>query len=255
VIKIDKKVIRSLTIKAFHIEDVEISNKTKIEKGKLSISSSLITNNLFESELIESVKVKILTNKDHNCYINTIMDIIPISTKVLGRIGDGITHTLTGVYVMLTGADENGKQMAEFGSSDGVLSEQMVFGRAGTPGRDDIIIHIDVSLKGNKIFNRNLVNSAFKYSDVFIQFIREELKKLDGRNSDEVHKFEDVWNTDKKRVYLVKQVAGQGAMYDNLLFPEEPSGYKGGRSIIDLANVPIVLSPNEYRDGAIRALT
>ncbi|MGB3367434.1 MAG: proline reductase cluster protein PrdD, partial [Acidaminobacteraceae bacterium] len=117
------------------------------------------------------------------------------------------------------------------------------------------IIHIDVTLKDNHNFNRTLVNSAFKYSDVFIQAIREELKKLDGRESDEVHKFEDVWNTSKKRVYIVKQVAGQGAMYDNLIFPDEPSGYKGGRSIIDLANVPILLSANEYRDGAIRALT
>ncbi|MGB3368433.1 MAG: proline reductase cluster protein PrdD, partial [Acidaminobacteraceae bacterium] len=144
-IKIEKKVIRTLTIKAFHIENVEISCKTKIEKGKLSISDTLITNKQFESELIESVKVKILTKKDRDCSINTIMDIVPISTKVLGRIGEGITHTLTGVYVMLTGADKSGKQMAEFGSSNGILSEQMVFGRAGTPGVEDIIIHIDVT--------------------------------------------------------------------------------------------------------------
>ena len=51
------------------------------------------------------------------------MDIIPISTKVLGKIGDGITHTLTGVYVMLTGVDSNGVQTAEFGSSEGNLKE------------------------------------------------------------------------------------------------------------------------------------
>ena len=36
------------------------------------------------------------------------MDIIPISTKVLGKLGEGITHTITGVYVMLTGVDVNG---------------------------------------------------------------------------------------------------------------------------------------------------
>ena len=27
-----------------------------------------------------------------------------------------------------------------------------------------------------------------------------------------------------------------------------------GRSIIDMGNVPIILSPNEYRDGALRAM-
>ncbi len=58
-----------------------------------------------------------------------------------------------------------------------------------------------------------------------------------------------------KKVAIVKQVAGQGAMYDNQLLPQEPSGMEGGRSIIDLANVPVILSPNEYRDGALRAMT
>ena len=44
-------------------------------------------------------------------------------------------------------------------------------------------------------------------------------------------------------------------MYDNQLFPNEPSGLNGGRSIIDMANVPMIISPNEYRDGALRAMT
>ena len=57
-----------------------------------------------------------------------------------------------------------------------------------------------------------------------------------------------------KKVAIVKQVAGQGAMYDNWLFPDQPSGYNGGVSIIDIGNMPIVLSPNEYRDGALRSM-
>lgn len=36
------------------------------------------------------------------------MDIIPVSTKVLGILGEGITHTLTGVYFMMTGVDVDG---------------------------------------------------------------------------------------------------------------------------------------------------
>ena len=42
-------------------------------------------------------------------------------------------------------------------------------------------------------------------------------------------------------------------MYDNRVLPSEPSGMDG-ISIIDMQNMPIVLSPNEYRDGALRAL-
>lgn len=43
-------------------------------------------------------------------------------------------------------------------------------------------------------------------------------------------------------------------MYDNLLFPTEPSGVEKGISIIDMQNMPVLLTPNEYRDGAIRAM-
>ena len=46
----------------------------------------------------------------------------------------------TGVYVILTGVDVNGKQCHEFGSSEGNLKEQLVLNRAGTPGDNDYII-------------------------------------------------------------------------------------------------------------------
>ncbi len=72
----------------------------------------------------------------------TIMDIIPISAKVLGNIGEGITHTLTGVYVILTGVETCRK--AE--DSEGNLKEQICYGRAGTPGEGDIMIAFDVTL-------------------------------------------------------------------------------------------------------------
>ena len=75
------------------------------------------------------------------------MDIIPISTKVLGVLGEGITHTITGVYVMLTGVDVNGKQCHEFGSSEGNLKDQLVLNRAGTPGMMMMIISFDVHLQ------------------------------------------------------------------------------------------------------------
>lgn len=58
-----------------------------------------------------------------------------------------------------------------------------------------------------------------------------------------------------QKVVIVKQIAGQGAMYDNQLFSKEPSGFEGGTSIIDMGNVPMIISPNEYRDGALRAMT
>lgn len=206
-------------------------------------------------ELIKDIKIDILKPGKYHKHVNTIMDVIPISTKVLGDIGEGITHTLTGVYVMLTGVDEDGRQMGEFGSSQGYLDEQMIFNKAGTPSNKDYIIHFDVTLKGGLPFSRKLIFAAHKTCDVFIQSLRNEMKKLDGRKYSESHEYYDKIKYNKKNVLIIKQIAGQGANYDNQILPNESSGIDGGRSIIDMGNLPIVLSPNEYRDGAIRAMT
>ena len=178
-----------------------------------------------------------------------------MSVKVLGKLGEGITYTMTGAYVMLTGCDADGRQMHEFGSSEGNLKDQMVFGRAGTPEKSDYIIHMDVLVEGGLPYERKLPISAFKACDEMIDAIRNELKKLEPRAATEVHEFYDRIRKGAKKVALVKQIAGQGAMYDNQLFPDQPSGYTGGLSIIDMANMPVVLSPNEYRDGALRSMT
>ena len=44
-------------------------------------------------------------------------------------------------------------------------------------------------------------------------------------------------------------------MHDNVLCPEEPCGIKGGQKNVDCGNVPIMLTPNQVRDGSIHALT
>lgn len=62
---------------------------------------------------------------------------------MLGRIGSGITHKLTGAYLMLTGCDTSGRQLSGFGSSEGILKEQLFFGKAGSPNIDDFIITME----------------------------------------------------------------------------------------------------------------
>lgn len=250
----EEKIIRRLVIKPFHINEVEFGQRFLIKKNQLVINKDIIEDLKNADELIESITIEIIKPGDYDREINTIMDIIPISTKVLGSIGEGITHTLTGVYMMLTGVDADGRQMHEFGSSEGILRDQMFLGRRGTPGKDDIIIHMDVVVKGGLPFDRHLPNACFNACDKFIQEIRDILKKEDGRNATSSHEFFDKIRPGKKKVVLVKQIAGQGAMYDNQLFSNEPSGFEGGTSIIDMLNVPMIISPNEYRDGALRAL-
>lgn len=255
-----ERIIRRLTIRSFHVSQVELGQKTGLKDGVLTLDISLIRQIVDSDSRIRDMSVAIIPPKAqaperHDVEINTIMDIVPISTKVVGSIGEGVTHTLTGAVVMLTGCDEHGKQMAEFGSSEGILSQSMMLGKAGTPSKEDFIIHVDVTLTHEEEADRSQPMAAFRGCDLFLQSIRSPLKAINGRLATESHMFEDKIRPNRKKVLVIKQVAGQGAMYDNMLFPDEPSGFSGGRSIIDVGNVPIILSPNEYRDGAIRAMT
>ncbi|WP_071396372.1 proline reductase cluster protein PrdD [Bacillus tuaregi] len=247
-------VLRSLTIKCFHVEKVVFGQKVNLSNRILTLPNQY---DKLESSFdkVSKLTVSIIEPKQHNVEINTIMDIMPISAKVLGELGEGITHTLTGVYVMLTGRDEEGNQMHEFGSSEGILQEKLKLGKAGTPNEDDYIIHVDVTLKPGLSFTRSLAFSMFQICDSIIQPIRDILKMKNGKDADEKHVYHDRVKRDKTRIAIVKQVAGQGAMYDNLLYMKEPSGIEGGVSIIDIGNMPVVLTPNEYRDGALRSLT
>ncbi|WP_071396380.1 proline reductase cluster protein PrdD [Bacillus tuaregi] len=247
-------VLRSLTIRCFHVTNVAFGKKVNLTNGTLTIPDvDAEFSNKFDK--VAKLTVSIIEPKKHDIEINTIMDIMPISAKVLGELGEGITHTLTGVYVMLTGGDEEGNQMHEFGSSEGILKEKLKLGKAGTPNEEDYIIHVDVTLKPGLSFTRSLAFSMFQICDLIIQPIRDMLKMKNGKDADEKHVYHDRVNKDKTRVAIVKQVAGQGAMYDNLLYMKEPSGIEGGVSIIDIGNMPVVLTPNEYRDGALRSLT
>lgn len=247
--------LRRLVIKAFHITEVEEGGENKVTaSGKMTIEKKILDEILPKYSQLSKLDVQIIRPGEHDRYTNTMMDIIPISTKVLGKIGDGITHTLTGVYVILTGVDENGKQAHEFGSSEGNLKEKLYLNRAGTPGDDDYIVSFDVVLKPGMGQEREGVLAAHHACDEFVQIFREQMKKFRGDLCTERHEYHDVVRPGKKRVLIVKQVAGQGAMYDTSLFAKEPSGTENGRSIIDMGNMPVIVTPNEYRDGIIRSM-
>ena len=125
-----EKDLRRLVIKAFHMKEVEWGDHNDINTdGQMTVSKEMIDGLVEKEPLIEKIDIQIIKPGDHDRWTNTIMDIIPISTKVLGKIGEGITHTITGVYVILTGVDVNGKQTHEFGSSEGTLKDQLYLNR------------------------------------------------------------------------------------------------------------------------------
>ena len=259
----EEKILRTLTIQSLHIKEVEFGEKflftrlngenVKPNYYKLTIPNT-ISENIVEEELISSLNIRIIKPYEHHVHVDSILDVFPISVKVLGKIGEGTSRTLTGVYGMICGRDEDNNPVCAFGDSSGYLDEKMMLDRAGTPSSEDYIICFDVVLKSKAGFSRTGPDSAHRAVDNYCQPLRDILKMKKGADSTEQHIYNDIERVGAPKVVLVKLVSGQGAMYDTHFFPAEPSGFNNSHSIIDSTGSPIYLTPNEYRDGAIRAL-
>lgn len=250
----EKKVIRTLLKKHIKITDVEISDHTAIKDGKIFIDGSIVDKAVKEDPLCVSMSLDVIYPDKRHVYTDTIMDVAPIATKVEGELGEGVTKVADGVVFMLTGVDEDGVQIHEFGSSEVFLDEKMYFGHPGCADEGDIIIRCHAVIKRLTGMTRPGPFAAHKCEDYIIQAVRNELKKYDGEVVRE-EVCEDLRRKGNPRVVLVKEIMGQGAMHDNVLCPNEPCGVMGGQKNVDLGNVPIVLTPNQVRDGSIHALT
>ena len=156
---------------------------------------------------------------------------------------------------MVTGTDANGVQIGEFGSSEGYLDENIMWGRPGAPEKGEIFIKTEVVIKEGTNMERPGPLAAHTATDVITQEIREALKKLDESLIVDTEEFQQVRRPGKKKVVIVKEIMGQGAMHDNLILPVEPVGILGGKPNVDLGNVPVMVSPLEVLDGCIHALT
>ncbi len=251
----EEKKIRSLIIKSFKMNNVVLSEKTKTENKTIYLNESKIKDIIEKYEHIENIKINIINPDNHEMYVNSILDFSPIATKVLGKHGEGITHEIIGVKIMLTGSESCGFQAANIGSSEGILKEKVKLNRRGTPSKNDIIIHVDVILSNGYARNRTGIMEAHSACDEIVQEIRQALKEINSELPTEINEYHDVIRIGGLKVVLVKLVSGLGCMYDTGLFPKEPGGYRGCRSIMDLGNMHIAISPNEYRDGVIRSLS
>ena len=244
-----------LTVRAYHIHKAIYGEENTVNTdGTMTICPDIASNLADKEPLIKEISIHIINPDDHQRYTNTIMDVIPLSAKALGKVGEGITHTLTGVYVILTGIDECGRQICNAGSSDGILAEKIAWGRPGTPLESDILISFDVVLKDGTWAARTGPEAIHRACDDFCQIFREKLKKFNGYKCTEQHVFQETYEPGRKDIYIVKEVSGQGAVYDTRMFAKEPGGYEGGVSVIDMGCMPQIVTPNEFRDGIMRAM-
>lgn len=253
----EAKAIRSLTKKHFKIENVVFAEETKIEGTTLYLRTpeELTKEAVASEELVVDMKVEIITPAEYNKYSETIMDVQPIAAKEEGELGEGITRVIDGVIMMVTGTDENGVQIGEFGSSEGVLETNIMWGRPGAPDKGEIFIKTQVTVKEGTNMERPGPLAAHCASDYITQEIREALKKADDSLVVDTEELTQYRRPGKKKVVVVKEIMGQGAMHDNLILPVEPVGTLGAKPNVDLGNVPVVLSPIEVLDGGIHALT
>ena len=250
------KVIRSLTRKHFAITEVKRGPETKIEGTTLYIREGIEAEAVESQELVNSLKIDIITPDQYHTYSETIMDVQPIATKEGDdEIGLGSTRVIDGVVVVVTGTDANGVQIGEFGSSEGYLDENIMWGRPGAPEKGEIFIKTEVVIKEGTNMERPGPLAAHSATDVITQEIREALKKVEESLVVETEVFDQVRRPGKKKVVIVKEIMGQGAMHDNLILPVEPVGVLGARPNVDLGNVPVMVSPLEVLDGCIHALT
>lgn len=252
----EEKVVRTLTRKHFNITEVKRGPETKIEGTTLYIREGIEAEVIADQELVKDFHLEIITPDLYHTYSETIMDVQPIATKEGdSEIGTGVTRVLDGVVMMLTGVDEGGVQIGEFGSSEGYLDENIMWGRPGCPDKGEIFIKGNIVIQEKTNMERRGPMAAHTAFDIITQEIRDVMKKLDESLVVDTQELKQVRRPGKKKVVIVKEIMGQGAMHDNFILPVEPVGVLGARANVDLGNVPVCVSPLEVLDGCIHALT
>jgi len=253
----EPKYIRSVTRKHYQITEVKRGPETKIEGTTLYIREGIEAEAIESQKLVHNLKIDIITPELYHTYSETIMDVQPIAVKEGDdEIGSGTTRVLDGVVMMVTGTDDNGVQIGEFGSSEGYLDENIMWNRPGAPDKGEIFIKTEVTIEAGTNMERPGPLAAHSATDVITQEIREALGKLaDESLVVDTETFEQYRRPGKKKVVIVKEIMGQGAMHDNLILPVEPVGVLGAKPNVDLGNVPVMVSPLEVLDGCIHALT
>ena len=252
----EEKVVRSLTRKHFTITEVKRGPETKIEGTTLYIREGIESEVIDNQELVKDFKLEIITPDLYHTYSETVMDVQPIATKEGDdELGTGVTRVLDGVVMMLTGVDEGGVQIGEFGSSEGYLDENIMWNRPSCPDKGEIFIKGNIVIQEKTNMERRGPMAAHTAFDVITQEIREVMKKLDESLVADTEELKQVRRPGKKKVVIVKEIMGQGAIHDNFILPVEPVGVLGARANVDLGNVPVCVSPLEVLDGCIHALT
>ena len=177
----EEQKLRRLVRKDFAVTSVEFGDRTEIDRGILRIRKGIEKAFLSQEKRIKDIKVSILRPGENDFFVNSNLDYSPIACKVRGELGEGVTHLLTGVTVMLTGVEDgSGFQPSNIGSSEGIFKNQVVLDRAGTPASDDYILHVDILFEEGEGRTAEGIMAAHRITDRIVQEIRKELAGLEN---------------------------------------------------------------------------
>ena len=251
-------VVREMTREHYKIDKVVLGDETKIEGTTLYIREAAVDEGAEGQALVQSMKVEIITPENYHTYSQTVMDIQPIACKKDADmdLGEGTTMVLDGVVTVVTGITEEGVQVGEFGSSEGYLDENMQWGRPGAVDKGEIMIKYEAVVPRKKNMERPGPIAIHTAVDHVTSEIREAMKRdLTDEQIVDTQVLQQTRHPGKKKIVVVKEIMGQGAMHDNFLFPNDPVGVLGAKPNVDLGNVPVAANPLEVMDGCIHALT
>lgn len=254
----EEKIIREMTRQHYKIDKVVLGDETKIEGTTLYIRKDAAVEGAEAQAIVHSLELSIVTPDNYHVYTDTVMDVQPIAVKADSdmALGEGVTKVLDGVVMVVTGITEEGVQIGEFGSSEGYIDENMMWGRPGAVDKGEIMIMAHAVIENLKNMERPgpiAVHTA-------VDHVTSEIRKAMNRDlkDDQIVETQILKQTrrpGKKKVVIVKEIMGQGAMHDNFLFPNDPVGVLGAKPNVDLGNVPVAANPLEVLDGCIHALT
>lgn len=240
--------------KIFNITNVIIGESTCFDRDTLVISKNILKKYKANKKRIKDVNITIVKPGEYNFFVNSNLDFLPISCKKQGELGSGITYELSGVRVMLTGVEDISKyQPANIGSSEGKLSEIVKMNQAGTPNVNDYIIHLDFLFEQGEGRTSEGIIEAHTIADKVLNEIRLELEKVESIPYKK-EEYYDIIRKHKSKIILIKLVSGLGNMYDTMVFPNQPGGIIGAYNLRECNNLPVVITPNQCRDGVIHSL-
>ena len=247
------RVLQQLRRKKYAISQFAWGDTTRIEGDTLVVRRAVCSRLIVPDSPVQALRLQCLTPLQRHIFVNTNLDFMPIAAKIRGALGTGETALLNGITLMLTGADERGCQPHNIGSSEGFLDEHVRFGQCGTPKEDDLLLHLDVTFRQGQGSTDRGIRFAHQVADRLLREIRCAMADLNDLPCT-TEEYYNISISPCPKVVLVKIASGLGNMYETAVFPDEPGGFLGAKCLMDMQNIPVVVTPTKCLDGVIHSL-